>query len=255
MEKELVIKELNKSFPTKDGDLQVLKDINLTISKGEFISIVGHSGCGKSTLLNIIASLTDYSEGSVKIDGTDLKNSNTSRCMIFQNHNLLPWMTVSENIAFGLEKNKDNDQKVKDIIKLVHLDGFENAYPKEISGGMAQRTAIARAIIRKPEILLLDEPFGALDALTRIEMQKEVANIRKQENSTMILVTHDIEEAVFLSDRIIVVTNRPASIKRVFNVKLSQNRRRSDSDFVGLKSEIFKELFDDEKGYEIEYLI
>lgn len=256
MNENLQIAHLNKSFRVKGEDVQVLNDINLDIKKGEFISIVGHSGCGKSTLLKIIAGLTDYTDGSVKIDGKELREhkSDVNCCMIFQDHRLLPWMTVKENIGFGLYGKENKDEIVKRQIELVHLDNFENAYPHQISGGMAQRTAIARALARKPEILLLDEPFGALDALTRIEMQKEVLNIWQSEKTTMILVTHDIDEAIYLSDRIIIASNRPASVKKIFNVELGRPRARTDVEFIKLKSEIFKQFFDSDQR-DLEYYI
>lgn len=256
MNQNLKIKDLSKSFQTKDGDLKVLDHIDLNIEKGEFVSIVGHSGCGKSTLLKVIAGLMDYSEGSVKIDGQELKNVETNCCMIFQNHNLLPWMTVKENVSFGLYDVPDKDKLVANQLQLVHLNGFENAYPQELSGGMAQRAAIARALVRKPEILLLDEPFGALDALTRIEMQKEVLNIWQQERTTMLLVTHDIEEAIYLSTKIVVVSNRPASIKKIINVDLPWPRKRNSKAFTDLKAEIFKLFFEsEEQQLDLEYYI
>ena len=246
MNEQLRIEHLSKSFLVNNEKLDVLDDINLNINKGEVISIIGHSGCGKSTLLKILAGLTDYTIGSVKIDGKELKDSADSAkcCMIFQDHRLLPWKTVRQNIAFGLYEDDKSEENINSYIEMVNLKGFENAYPHQISGGMAQRTAIARALVRKPEILLLDEPFGALDALTRIEMQKEVLNIRSYNHTTMILVTHDIDEAIYLSDRIIVTSNRPAAIKKEFKVELSRPRMRTDSDFMRLKSKIFREFFD-----------
>lgn len=256
MKENLHIENLSKSFSTADGLIQVLDKINLDVEKGEFISIVGHSGCGKSTLLKIISKLEDYSEGSVQIDGQELRNINPGCRMIFQNHNLLPWMSVKENIAFGLYDVQDKDELVQAQIDMVHLNGFENAYPQELSGGMAQRTAIARALVCKPEVLLLDEPFGALDALTRIEMQKEVQNIWDKEKTTMILVTHDIEEAIFLSTRIIVVSNRPATIKKIFHIGLPYPRKRNTLEFTRLKTEIFKQFFEGEDELkDLEYYI
>ncbi len=255
MNGNLKIEHLSKTFSVANENLQVLDDINLEIKKGEFISIVGHSGCGKSTLLKIVAGLEDYTNGSVKIDDNEIKNVSTNCHMIFQNHNLLPWMTVKENVSFGLYDVPNKEELVQKEIELVHLKGFENAYPKELSGGMAQRAAIARALVRKPEILLLDEPFGALDALTRIEMQKEVLDIWQQEKATMLLVTHDIEEAIYLSTRIVVVSDRPATIKRIFNVDLPSQRRRNTKEFTMLKEEIFKEFFESGQQVDIEFYI
>jgi sulfonate transport system ATP-binding protein len=256
MKESLQIEHLKKSFPVKNGTIQVLNDINLTIQKGEFISIVGHSGCGKSTLLKILAGLTDYSEGSIRMDGRELRTvpDREHGCMIFQDHRLLPWMTVKDNIGFGLYDVPEKETIVRDLIEMVHLTGFEDAYPHQISGGMAQRTAIARALARKPDILLLDEPFGALDALTRIDMQREVLDIWRKEHTTMILVTHDIDEAIYLSDRIVIVSNRPATIKKVFPVPIARPRRRDDPDFIHLKTQIFEQFFDT-RHVELEYYI
>lgn len=257
MKENLVISHLNKSFQVKEGRIQVLSDVNLEIKKGEFISIVGHSGCGKSTLLKVISGLTNYTEGSITIDGQELKEiQGEKNCrMIFQDHRLMPWMTVKENVGFGLYDNADKKETIKRQLELVHLTGFENAYPHQISGGMAQRTAIARALARKPEILLLDEPFGALDALTRIKLQKEVLNIWEQERTTMILVTHDIDEAIYLSDRVVIASNRPATVKRIFDVNLPRPRVRTDEEFIQLKKKILMEFFEIQDRAEVEYYI
>jgi sulfonate transport system ATP-binding protein len=242
----LSIRGLRKSFTVGGEEIPVLSNITIDVAGGEFISIVGHSGCGKSTLLKIIAGLVDYTEGNITFEGKDLAETKTDLCMIFQDHRLFPWMTVRENITFAMYDNtkKEKARLFDEHIKLVHLEGFEDAYPHQLSGGMAQRAAIARALIRKPQILLLDEPFGSLDALTRIEMQKEILNIWQKEHTTMILVTHDIDEAIYLGDRVIVFSNRPGTIKSEYNVLLSRERDRTNPDFAGLKAKIYEQFFE-----------
>lgn len=242
---DLHIKGLNKSFTVGSGVVPVLDNINLDVGEGEFVSIIGHSGCGKSTLLKIIAGLLDYSEGTICFGRDTLRESGVHKGMIFQDHRLLPWMTVEENVGFGLYglSKEEKRRRAREEIGLVGLAGFEKAYPHQLSGGMAQRTAIARAFIRKPEVLLLDEPFGALDALTRMQMQDEVLKVWEKGKTTMILVTHDIDEAIYLSDRIIVTTDRPASVKKIFNVDLGRPRDRINPDFALLKRQVLTEFF------------
>ena len=246
MSQILSIRSLSKSFHINKEDLPVLNNINLDIADGEFLCMVGHSGCGKSTLLKIIAGLVDYSQGSIDLEGNELSRSDMNRLMIFQDHRLLPWLTVEENIGFTLYDVPANERKdlVQTYIELVHLRGFEKAYPHQLSGGMAQRASIARALIHQPRILLLDEPFGALDALTRIEMQREVLNIWQTQHTTMILVTHDIDEAIYLGDRIVIVSKRPATIKREFKVDLPRERNRTDPEFMRLKAGVFEQFFE-----------
>lgn len=206
----LIIDNLSKEFIINDNRVKVLENVNLDIKEGEFISIVGHSGCGKSTLLKIIAGLVDFTQGNVTMGQKQIRRPGTERGMIFQDHRLLPWLTVKENIAFGLyDFTKEQKEKmISEHIELVGLNTFENAYPHQLSGGMAQRAAIARALVHNPQVLLLDEPFGALDALTRIQMQNEILRIWEKEKTTMILVTHDIDEAIFLGDRVVIMSNR-----------------------------------------------
>jgi sulfonate transport system ATP-binding protein len=242
----LSIQNLKKNFTVKGEEIQVLNNISITVADGEFISIVGHSGCGKSTLLKIIAGLVDYHEGKITFEGKDLADAKTSRYMVFQDHRLLPWMTVRENIKFALYDmtEKEKDSLIDEHISMVHLEGFEDAYPHQLSGGMAQRAAIARALIHKPKILLLDEPFGALDALTRIEMQKEILNIWQKERTTMILVTHDIDEAIYLGDRVMVFSNRPGTIKKEYAIPLSRERDRTAPGFAELKAKVYEQFFE-----------
>lgn len=254
-DKVLKIEGLYKTFKVDKEDIPVLNNINLEIEKGEFITIVGHSGCGKSTLLKIIAGLVDYQVGTVSYDGRPIKEPGTDRGMVFQEHRLLPWLTIKENVGFGLyHLNKEKkDLLVAKHIELVKLKGFEKVYPNQLSGGMAQRAAIARGLSSNPEILLLDEPFGALDALTRIQMQKEILNIWQEEKTTMILVTHDIDEAIFLGQKVVVMSARPGEIKEIINIGTGAKDRAS-SEFTHIKKKIYNHFFEDEK-LEIEYTI
>ncbi|MHC1681941.1 MAG: ABC transporter ATP-binding protein [Clostridiaceae bacterium] len=241
----LDIKNLNKSFEVNKERVNILNDINLNIKQGEFISIVGHSGCGKSTLLKIIAGLTDYDSGIVKLDGNLIKEPDIDRGMVFQEHRLFPWLTIKDNVALGLNKveKEKKDKIVSEHLDLVKLNGFENAYPHQLSGGMSQRAAIARALVNSPKILLLDEPFGALDALTRIQMQKEILRIWEKEKTTMILVTHDIDEAIYLGDRIVVMSSRPGTIEEIIPVKIPRPRDRGSAEFAALKKKVYSYFF------------
>lgn len=230
----LSIEHLDKSFVRGNLASQVLKDINLNIDKGEFISIIGHSGCGKSTVLNIVAGLLDPSLGGVILDGKEVRGPGPDRSMVFQNHSLLPWLTVYENVEVAVNKlfkRSMNKRERRDWIEhnlaLVNMSHALNKYPQEISGGMKQRVGIARALAMKPKVLLLDEPFGALDALTRAHLQDEVMKIQKDLGNTMMMITHDVDEAVLLSDRIVMMTNGPsATIGETLEVKLPRPRDR-----------------------------
>jgi sulfonate transport system ATP-binding protein len=247
--KFLEINNLSKSFFVSGKEVPVLDNISLKFKEGEFVSIVGHSGCGKSTILKIAAGLIDYSNGLVQLDGEPITGPGLERGMVFQDHRLLPWLTVNENVALGLYeyKGKELEEIIALYINLVSLNGFETAYPHQLSGGMAQRAAIARALVHHPDILLLDEPFGALDALTRIVLQQEVLRIWENQRTTMILVTHDIDEAIYLSDRVIVLSNRPARIQKEFNVELARPRDRTSFDFSIIRKKIYEEFFEDQK--------
>jgi sulfonate transport system ATP-binding protein len=241
----LDIRGLRKDFAVHGGKVSALQDINLTVRQGEFISIIGSSGCGKSTLLRIIAGLeTDY-QGDAEFEGERIDGPGLERGVVFQEHRLFPWLTVQENVAFGLGGGRENSrgESVREHIDLVGLTGFEQAYPHQLSGGMAQRAAIARALVNRPQVLLLDEPFGALDALTKIQMQEEVLRIWRAERATMILVTHDIDEAVFLGDRVVIMSNRPGTIKRIIPVDLPRPRDRGSYEFTQLRSAIYAEFF------------
>ena len=230
----LSIEQLDKSFVRGNLASQVLKNINLRIDKGEFISIIGHSGCGKSTVLNIVAGLLDPSLGVVILDGKEVSGPGPDRGMVFQNHSLLPWLTVFENVEVAVNKvfkrsmsKAERREWIEHNLKLVSMGHALDKYPQEISGGMKQRVGIARALAMKPKVLLLDEPFGALDALTRAHLQDEVMRIQADLGNTMMMITHDVDEAVLLSDRIVMMTNGPsATIGEILNVDLPRPRDR-----------------------------
>ena len=238
--------QVNKHFNTNKGDLKVLQDINLEVKPKEFISIVGSSGCGKSTLLRLIIGLDADYEGAIELDGKVISGTDLNRGIVFQEHRLLPWLNVEQNIAIALQNatlsQQDKRKTVQEHIDLVGLQGFEQSYPHQISGGMSQRVAIARGLVNRPEVLLLDEPFGALDALTRTRLQNELQNIWEKEGITMILVTHDVEEAVFLGNRVVVMEPRPGRIKSIIDVDLPFPRDRTSYDFLKIKKEVLKEF-------------
>ena len=249
------IHNLTKKYKTKDSEVTALQDINLEIQEGSFISIIGGSGCGKSTLLRIIGGLEKQYESEVLVGGKAVEKPSREKGFIFQDHRLLPWMTVKENIRFSRSKEqKKNEDLIQKNIDLVGLTGFENAFPKELSGGMAQRVAIARALANRPKLLLLDEPFGALDAITKINLQEQLLKIWEKEKITMILVTHDIDEAIYLGKKVVVMTPRPGKIKRIHDINLGSPRRRTGSVFAAAKDEIYKEFFS-EAELPIEYNI
>jgi len=241
----LVVERLNKSYQVRDSEVAALQDINLSIGEGEFISIVGASGCGKSTLLRIIAGLENGHDGSVKLGDRRIAGPGLDRGMVFQEHRLIPWLTVEQNVAFGLNglPHGETERLVREHLELVGLSGFAKAHPHQLSGGMAQRVAIARALVNQPKLLLLDEPFGALDALTKIQMQQEILRIWEVEQTTMVLVTHDIDEAIYLGDRVVIMSNRPGTVKRLISVDLPRPRDRSSFEFVQLRREIYAEFF------------
>lgn len=240
----LEIKNLSKGFEIKDKAFSVLEEINLSVSPGEFVSIVGTSGCGKSTLLRLIVGLGDKYQGNILLDGKRINGPSANRGIVFQEPRLLPWLTVEKNVGFGLDGKKSIDKKkiIQEHIDLVGLRGFEKTYPYQLSGGMAQRAAIARALVNKPEILLLDEPLGALDALTRMYMQEELEKIWKREGITTIMVTHDIEESIYLGDKVVIISCRPGKIKRIIPVPLARPRDRDSFEFIKIKEEILKEF-------------
>lgn len=233
---------VSKTFALNGAAVEALRDISFSVKAGAFVSLVGPSGCGKSTILRIIAGLESADAGSIKVGGRPVAGPGLDRGMVFQDHRLFPWLSVERNILLALRKSSYSDAQkratVRDLIALVGLSGFERALPHQISGGMSQRAAIARALAPGPGILLLDEPFGALDSLTRAQLQREFLRIRAHENKTMLMVTHDVEEAVFLSERIVVIASRPGRIRRIVDIPFAWPRRRSDPDFIALKEEI-----------------
>ncbi|NHC61540.1 ABC transporter ATP-binding protein [Paenalcaligenes suwonensis] len=240
----LTLQHINKYFhqPDSHNTLQVLDDINLDIRPGEFISIVGSSGCGKSTLLRLILGLDTDFDGSITLDDAPIRGPGLDRGIVFQDHRLLPWLSVSKNIQFALRNSKlsaqEQQERVQQHIDLVGLQGFEHHLPSAISGGMAQRVAIARGLVNRPAILLLDEPLGALDALTRTRLQNEIQNIWQKEQITMILVTHDVDEAVFLGDRVVIMQPNPGQIQRIVDIDLERPRNRSDPRFIAYRDNI-----------------
>jgi len=252
-------KDVKKSFVQMDGEtVQALNGVNLTINQGDFICLIGPSGCGKSTMLRILAGLDHPTEGAVYLDDVKITKPGCDRGLVFQEHNLFPWLTIYENVAYGLKARhiyKEKKDSVNEFIKLVGLEGFEKSYPHQLSGGMCQRASLARALIGHPKALLLDEPLGALDAFTRMNMQDELLRIKKEQNMTMIMVTHDVDEAVYLSSKIVVMSPRPAKIEEILEVPLSQPRDRNNPEFIRLRSEILKVLDFAGKEHEIEYEI
>lgn len=238
-------KQVGSGLKKQREELLVLNNINFSVLKGEFICIVGGSGCGKSTLLRAMAGLDADYEGSIQIDGKEIRSPKKERGVVFQEARLFPWLTVEDNVIFALNEGTtaEKKQKAQECLKMVGLSGFEKSLPKELSGGMAQRTNIARALVNNPYILFLDEPFGALDAFTKIQLQNELLNIKKKEKSTMIMVTHDIEEAVYLADRIIVMDRNPGRIKDIVTVNLPRPRNRNDYDFVRIRQKIYSYFF------------
>ncbi|MBC7119170.1 MAG: ABC transporter ATP-binding protein [Methanobacteriaceae archaeon] len=238
----LKIEGLSKKF----GDRPILQDINLQVEDGEFLCIVGPSGCGKTTLLRIIAGLEKPTTGRILADGMPIKGPGADRGFVFQQYTLFPWRTVLENVTFGLElKGLEEDEREKiaiDYLKLVGLEDFKDAYPYELSGGMKQRVAIVRALANNPRFLLMDEPFAALDIQTRNLLQRELLYIWEKTNETIIFVTHNVDEAVFLADRIVVLSARPGRILKIFKVEIDRIRDRLSKEFLTLRGEILKIL-------------
>lgn len=243
---EVTIRDLAKSFSLNGQRLQVLKDLNLDIEAGESLAIVGASGSGKTTLLRVLAGLESADDGQVLIDGNPINGVGTERAVIFQEPRLLPWLSVLQNVAFGLEARgldkKEAQKRARHYIRLVGLQEFENAYPRQLSGGMAQRVGIARALTVQPEILLLDEPLGALDAMTKISMQEELARIWQDERVTTVLVTHDLEEAIFLADRVLVLPRQRGAAPRLINIDLPRPRNRNEPGFVDMRRRLMAEF-------------
>ena len=248
-EKELEIRDVNRVY-TDSGNAQAngveaLQHVNLDVYEGEFVSIIGPSGCGKTTLLRLIGGLDLPQAGEILLHGKAITGPDPSRGYIFQQGGLFPFMTVEGNVASGLKARHLYGKKKQDVqkyIDLVGLTGFEKAYPHEISGGMAQRVAIARALINEPELLLLDEPMGALDSFTRADLQEKLLEIRQKSGATMILVTHDVDEAIYLSDRLVIMTPRPGRISEILEIDLPHPRDRGSEAFSLLRSSILEKF-------------
>jgi NitT/TauT family transport system ATP-binding protein len=229
----------------RDGNrVAVLDTVDLTIGEGEFVCVLGPSGCGKSTLLNIIAGFISPTCGQVCIDGDAVRGPDPRRIFVFQERGVFPWLTVEENISFGLFKlsKAERAERIAHYVKLVGLQGFEKAYPQELSGGMKQRLEVARALAVNPDVLFLDEPFGALDSITRLIMRGELLRIWEAERKTIVFVTHDIEESIQLADRVIVMSARPATIQRIVNIDISHPRDISSRRYLELRDGIFEQI-------------
>lgn len=241
---KLEIRGLHMTFGTEGGDVRVLEDIALGVREGEFVCILGPSGCGKSTLLNIVAGFLPPTAGSVRIDGEEVRGPDPRRIFVFQERGVFPWLTVEGNIGFGLGKlpRDERERRIAHYVRLVGLEGFEKAYPHELSGGMKQRVEVARALAVDPDVLFLDEPFGALDSITRLVMRGELLRIWQTEQKTILFVTHDIEESVQLADRVVVMTARPARIRRIVPTDLPHPRDLSSRRYLELRDGIFEEI-------------
>ena len=240
------VRHVSKWFTVKDQRVHALENVSLVVEEGEFVSLLGPSGCGKSTLLRLLAGLETPDTGELLVDGKRIVKPSVSRGIVFQDHRLLPWLSVRDNIALSLHTStgsrEEKAARVQDLINLVGLAGFEDAKPYQLSGGMSQRAAIARALAPQPRLLLLDEPLGALDSLTRTRLQKELLRLWQHEGITIIMVTHDVEESVFLSNRVVMMEPRPGRIRQTFDVPFVHPRQRSDSGFVRLRQRIIDEL-------------
>lgn len=247
---KLKVQNLSKIYESTNGATTALENVNLEVRESEFVMIVGPSGCGKTTLINIIGGLDEASEGEVLLDGEKVSGPGADRGMVFQGYSLFPWLTVSKNVEFGLKmkgisaaKRAEEAQK---YIELVGLKGFENALPKQLSGGMKQRAAIARTLANEPEVLLMDEPFGALDAQTRVVMQELLADISRRTRTTILFITHDIDEAVLLGDRIYVMSRRPGTIREAITVDIPGERTHNSlvlPEFLETKKKIMDMLW------------
>lgn len=239
----LEINQVSKTFKNDRGGVHVLDRLDLTVQEGEFVSVIGPSGCGKSTLLKLIAGLDSDFHGQIAVGDDEVQGPSIDRGFIFQEHRLFPWLTVEKNIAGNLSlRDPEVRSKVNNLIALVNLGGFEKAYPRQLSGGMSQRVAIARALLRNPKVLLLDEPFGALDAFTRAHLQEALHDIWEKNKTTMVLVTHDIDESVYLSSKVVVMDAKPGRIKAVVPIDLPYPRTRSSRAFQEFRTVILEHL-------------
>jgi len=258
MDGEVTIKNVSKVFVSRDETVTALNGVDFKIPAGSFVSLIGPSGCGKTTLLRCIAGLEKPTDGYIEVDGKKISKPGKDRGFAFQQANLFPWLSIRDNVSFGLKARnefKTNERSVDEFIEMVGLKGFENAFPHEVSGGMNQRASLARALVGHPKILLLDEPLGALDAFTRMTMQDEILNIKKKHDMTMIMVTHDVDEAVYMSDYVVVMTARPAKVEKIIKIELGQPRARKQDVFVKYRNEILEILNYAGKVPEIEFTL
>ena len=259
MSGEINLLDITKIFNQGTGEeVTALKGVHFTIPAGSFVSLIGPSGCGKTTLLRCIAGLETPTSGEVLVDGEKVTKPGSDRGLAFQQANLFPWLTIWDNIAFGLRARhiyKDKKDEVEKFIKLVGLEGFEKSFPHQLSGGMNQRASLARALVGHPKILLLDEPLGALDAFTRMTMQDEILRLWKEHNTTMVMVTHDVDEAVYLSDYVVVMSPRPAKVEKIIGIDLTHPRARGQDVFLKYRTKILEILDYAGKVQEAEYAI
>jgi sulfonate transport system ATP-binding protein len=255
----ITINSIYRTYLDANGnETEVLKDVSLKINPGEFISLIGPSGCGKTTLMRLIAGLDKPQSGEVLLDEELIKGTDYQRGYVFQQANLFPWETIENNISAGLKARKIFKQQKNQIahyIKLAGLEGFEKSFPHQISGGMAQRASLVRALINNPKVLLLDEPLGALDSFTRFDLQDKLLELWTDRGTTMILVTHDVDEAIYLSDRIVIMSPRPGKIEEVIEVKLGRARARSEENFLRLRAEILEKLHLSSKPKALDYYL
>jgi NitT/TauT family transport system ATP-binding protein len=226
------------------GPVEVLRQITLDVREGEFVCILGPSGCGKSTLLNIVGGFLRPTAGQVTIDGVPVTRPDPRRIFVFQERGVFPWLTVEQNIGFGLFKLSESEksERIRHYVQLVGLTGFEQSYPRELSGGMKQRLEVARALAVNPDVLYLDEPFGALDSITRLQMRRELLRIWQAEKKTILFVTHDIEESVQLADRVVVMSQRPARIRAILDIDIVHPRDLSAPRYIQLRDRLFAEI-------------
>ncbi len=241
---KLRVAHAGKVFERDGKSLTVLEDVDFEIADGEFVCLVGPSGCGKSTLLNLMGGFLAPTTGSISIDGKVVEGPDPRRILVFQEHGVFPWLTVEGNIAFGLSKlpRREREERIAHYVRLVQLQGFERAYPSDLSGGMKQRLQVARALAVNPDVLYLDEPFGALDSVTRMVMRGELLRIWQQERRTILFVTHDIDEAVQLADRVVVLSSRPARVDSILTIDIAHPRSLSSPRYLELRDELLAKI-------------
>lgn len=239
---KISVDRITKSYPTDKGPLQVIGGIDFQVADGEFVAIVGPSGCGKTTLMNVIAGFDRPDQGQVLVDGIARSGPNPKGILISQQGSVFPWLTVQRNMTFGLDGVGDHQGLADHYLELVGLKGFEKSYPHELSGGMLKRVELARALVVKPDILYMDEPLSALDALTSLRMQNELLRILAKERHTVLLITHDVEEALHMADRVLVLSSRPTTIQATFDVPFPHPRKISSTEIQALKDQILREL-------------